>query len=352
MRFIGKKDKLLERIYKVAVSTGITNGSFCDLFAGTGSVGIYFKQKGYRIISSDVLYFSYVLQEAQIHNNGEPRFGKLISHLGLKGQKGPLDRVVEYLNSIDGREGFIYRHYTTEGTRNDEVQRMFFIPENGRRIDAIRQTVEEWKQVGLIARDEYFVLLGCLIESVPFYANVSGVYAAYLKSYDPRALKPFQLRALQLYDSDKKHDVYNRDSMKLVEKLNVDILYLDPPYNARQYGANYHLLETIAKYDDPKIKGVAGLRDYSEQKSDFCNKDRAISALEHIASTATYRALLLSYNSEGIMHSRDIKKVLGWHGDVSLTEIDYRRFRSNSGGDAPAKKTIKEQIYLLLPRSR
>lgn len=350
MRFIGNKENLLDSIYQAVVSTGINSGVFCDFFSGTANVGRFFKKKGFKIISSDLLYFSYVLQEAYIKNNSEPLFNKLLTE--IKPEKtallmSPLEMVCSYLNDLDGEKGFIYNNYTIEGTAEKEVKRRYFTGGNGMRIDAIRQKIEHWKKDKLINKNEYFILLGCLIESVPFYANISGVYAAFLKTYDPRALKKFMIKPIQIYKGKGRNLVYNKNSMDLIPDLNVDILYLDPPYNNRQYGGNYHLLETIAKYDNPEIKGVTGMRNYDNQKSEFCNEKLALKALGEVVSEAKYRYLLLSYNSEGIMSQKDIKSTLGNFGDVKLIEVDYRRFRSNSNGDAPHKKLIQEQLYLL-----
>jgi adenine-specific DNA-methyltransferase len=354
MRFIGNKENILENIYSVVFSTGIMKGSFCDFFSGTANVGRFFKEKGFKIMSSDLLYFSYVLQKAYIDNNTQPTFKKLfekgIISDSISLLPNNLNSVIDYLNSLRGIQGFIYSNYTYEGTKTCLHHRMFFTPENGKCIDAIRTKIEEWRDKNLIDDNEYYVLLACLIETVPYYANISGVYAAYLKKYDPRAIKRIILRPIKIYESEKKHLVYNNNSIDLLEKINTDILYLDPPYNQRQYAPNYHLLETIAKYDNPTIKGVAGLRDYSKQKSDFCNKDKALSALEKIVRNARYKYLLLSYNSEGIMPQKSIKSILKKYGDVKLVEIDYRRYKSNNNGDSKHKKTIQEQVYLLKSR--
>lgn len=352
MRFIGNKEKLVDNIYSVVLDAGVQNGIFCDFFSGTSNVGRYFKDKGYSIISSDLLYFSYVLQKAYIENNTEVEFIKLFKLVPDINQSGtlffsPLYATLNYLNNLEGVEGFIYRNYTEDGTRNDTYVRKYFTGENGKIIDAQRQKIQEWKNLSLITESEYFVLLACLVETVPFYSNISGVYGAFLKNYDPRALKKLEIKPIRLYKSKKKHHVYNEDSMKLIGNLDVTILYLDPPYNERQYAPNYHVLETIAKYDEPKIKGVTGMRDYSEQKSNFCNAENALKSLEEIAQKAKYKYLLLSYNSEGIMSQKDILKILGKFGDVQLKEVDYRRFRSNSKGGSATNKDIKEQIYVL-----
>lgn len=350
MRFIGNKEKLLDCIYQTIPLIDSKNGVFCDFFSGTSNVGKFFKEKGFSIVSSDLLYFSYVLQKAYIENNGEPEFKKLIKK--IKTTKNglfdtPFDLVRHYLNNLKGIKGFIYKNYTEEGTANEEFTRKYFTVENGKKIDVIRTKIEEWRKEKIINENEYFVLLASLIESVPFYANISGVYAAFLKNYDPRALKQLEIKPMAFYKSDKLHYVYNKNSMELINELDVDILYLDPPYNERQYAPNYHVLETIALYDSPKIKGITGMRDYKNQKSEFCNKNTALEALEKIAKIAKYKYLILSYNSEGIMSEKDILLVLKKYGKVKLKNIDYLRFKSNSNGDSKHKKVIQEQIYIL-----
>lgn len=350
MRFIGNKEKLLERIYQAVISTGIKDGIFCDFFSGTSNVGRFFKEKGFEIISSDLLYFSYVLQKAYISNNGEPKFRKLLKTIQTPNNSllsSSFESVRNHLNNLKGIDGFIYKNYTEEGTKNQKYKRKYFTAENGKRIDAIRAKIEEWKNKKLLNENEYFVLLASLIESVPFYANISGVYAAFLKKYDPRALKRFEIKPIRFYSGTKSHAVYNQNSMNLINNLNANILYIDPPYNSRQYAPNYHLLETVARYDNPQIKGITGLRDYTDQKSDFCNRETALTALDKIAKTARYKYLILSYNSEGIMPEKDIISVLKKYGEVKLQNIDYPRFKSNNNGDSKHKKTIQEQLYIL-----
>lgn len=350
MRFIGNKEKLLENIYQTVLSTGVKSGIFCDFFSGTSNVGRFFKEKGFEIISSDLLYFSYVLQKAYIENNGEPKFKKLLAEIKMPNNKlipSSFDTVKDYLNNMKGIKGFIYKNYTEEGTAGQKYVRKYFTPENGKIIDEIRTKIEEWKKSKLINENEYYVLLASLMESVPFYANISGVFGAFMKNYDPRALKKFEIKPMSFYSGTKKHKVYNCNSMDLIDNLSVDILYLDPPYNERQYAPNYHVMETIARFDNPQIKGVTGMRDYKEQKSEFCNKTTALVALDKIAKTAKYKFLILSYNSEGIMPEKEIISVLKKYGKVKLQNIDYLRFKSNSNGDSKHKKIIQEQLYIL-----
>lgn len=350
MRFIGNKENLVERIYRILESKNIKGNSFFDFFAGTSSVGKYFKKRGYQIISSDLLYFSYCLQRAYLVNNSEPVFAKLFETCPTPSGtlcSNPLNKVVDYLNSLAGVEGFIFQNYTPEGTHHLKQPRMFFIAENGKKIDAIRQQIEIWKAEEVITDDEYFILLACLIESVPFYANISGVFAAFQKKWDPRAIKPFRLREIEIIDSNQQHLSFNENSINLVSDIETELLYLDPPYNHRQYAPNYHLLETIAKYDNPEIKGVVGLRNYEHQKSKFCNPLSGIQELNYVAKNGNYNYLILSYNSEGTMPQGEILQTLEAYGKVELVEFDYLRFKSNSNGESKHKKYIKEQLYIL-----
>ena len=351
MRYIGNKENILETIYDLLQKNGVKGSSFFDFFAGTTNVGRFFKAKGYKVFSSDILYLSYCLQKAYIENNTPPTFSKLLPTIPNESSNQlfcePLDIVVNYLNNIEGVEGFIYKNYTPSGTANLPRQRTYFIDSNGKKIDAIRIKIEDWKNEGLLSDSEYFILLACLIETIGFYSNIAGVYAAFQKHWDPRALKPLELRTINFIDNKQKNEVFNSDSMDLLDKIDVDILYIDPPYNERQYAPNYHILETIAKYDNPKIRGVTGMRDYTSQKSRFCNPKTALEDLNLIAKNAKYKYLVLSYNSEGIMKQEDIIKILENYGKVTLEQFEYARFKSNNNGIAKTKKTVFEQLYIL-----
>ena len=188
----------------------------------------------------------------------------------------------------------------------------------------------------------------CLIETIPFYANVAGIYAAFHKKWDPRAVKKLVLRPIEIIVNDKENFVYNVDSVGLIDKIEADIYYLDPPYNQRQYAPNYHLMETIARYDNPEIKGVTGIRaNYENEKSKFCNATTALQELKKIAENGKYKTLILSYNNEGIMSETEILSLFGKIGSVELIEFDYTRFKSNNTGENQHKKFIKEQLYIL-----
>ena len=351
MRYIGNKENIIDNIYSILCKHNVKGNSLFDFFSGTTNVARYFKKLGYTIYTSDVMYMSFCLQKAYIENGEIPQFSRLITFLNSNKNCSlfatPLEIVLEYLNSIPDVKGFIYKNYTPSGTKELPQPRMYFSDKNGLRIDAIRLQIEEWKSNSLLSENEYFILLACLIETVSFYANVAGVYAAFYKKWDPRALKTLSMRQIEIIPNSHKNFVHYGNSLELVDKIEVDIIYLDPPYNERQYLPNYHLVETIAAYDNPTIKGITGMREYENKKSSFCNAKTALRDLEYIAKNAKYKYLVLSYNSEGIMPQSEILQLLTKYGDIVLEEFPYLRFKSNNNGLAKSKKHIKEQLYIL-----
>lgn len=351
MRYIGNKENVVDTIFSIMEEKGIKGNSFFDFFSGTTNVSKFFKNKGYKIISCDIMYYSFVMQMAYVKNNNiNPLFDRLLSKYNIEKKcffETNLQKVLNILDNLELEEGFIYNNYTPEGTSNLKIPRQYFSDYNGKKIDTIRIKIEEWKNENLISENEYYILLTCLIETVPFYANISGVYAAFHKKWDVRALKELKLREVQLLDNSALNEVYCTNSVELLNDVEADIFYLDPPYNQRQYAPNYHILETIAKYDNPQIKGVTGLRDYQNQKSKFCNKNTAIKELEEIIAKGRFKFMILSYNSEGIMNKEDILSLMNKFGRTELVEFDYLRYKSNNNGESKNKKFIKEQLYIL-----
>ena len=353
MNYIGSKLSLLgfleESINKVVDKNCDT---FCDLFAGTGIVGRFFTKKGYKIIANDIQYYSYVLNRHYIGNHKELTFSKLIKeipdlqNIDVKEKK---NFVCNYLSDINGVKGFIYNNYCIGGTRDKNEERQYFSDENGKRCDAIRQKIEEWKTKKLISDNEYYFLVTSLLESIDKYANTASVYGAFLKKLKKTAQNSLVLKPAQLIINDQDHEVFNEDINKVLEKTSGDILYLDPPYNHRQYATNYHLLETIAKYDNPKIHGKTGLRDYQNQKSLYCSKPQVKKAFKDLILKAKVKYIFLSYNNEGLMTLDDIKEIMSLRGKYGYFTKNYGRFKADKteGRDFKASKTIEYLHYVV-----
>ncbi|WP_434641852.1 Dam family site-specific DNA-(adenine-N6)-methyltransferase [Thermoanaerobacterium thermosaccharolyticum] len=320
MRFIGSKMNLLKNIESV-IDENITTkvDTFMDLFSGTGIVAEYFKKR-YRIISNDILYFSFIIQKAKIENNSIPKFS------GLK--KIGIDDPLYYLENEKFEitdKFFITQNYSPY----NNCERMYFTVANASRIDFIRLKINEWKEKSYITEREFAYLLATLIEAVPYISNISGTYGAYLKHWDKRALSNLKLRRIDIIDNQRNNRCYNEDANDLIKRVKGDILYIDPPYNGRQYITNYHLLETIARYDNPLIYGKTGLRLY--EKSLYCLKNEVYSVFDELIKQAKFRYIIVSYSSDGLLTEKEIEDIMLKYGKKDtyrIYKIPYRKYKS------------------------
>ncbi|MCM1308571.1 MAG: DNA adenine methylase [Butyrivibrio sp.] len=311
MNYIGSKYSLLSFLQKtIDTVTNLEDNSgyvFADLFAGTGVVGSLYREKGYKVISNDIQYYSYVLNKHYISN------------------MNPSDNnLLEHLNSLEGIKGFVYNNYC-EGSG---CERSYFTDDNGMKCDVIRTELENLYKNNEISEETYFYFLASLINSIDKYANTASVYGAFLKKIKKSAGKEFKLELLPVI-SGEKGKVYNTNINDLIKQISGDILYLDPPYNARQYCTNYHVLETIAKYDNPTLYGKTGLRDYKEQKSAFCSKKTVASAFEDLIKNSKFKYIFLSYNNEGLMSFETIEEIMSKYGTYTQYTQEYKRFKAD-----------------------
>lgn len=342
MNYIGSKYSLIDFLKSSIAKTLEINGEtrtpdemiFADLMAGTGVVSGSFKQDGYSIIANDIQYYSYVITKHMIENNGnldDNRCAEFIAEL----------------NNINGVEGFIYHNYCFKGTEGQEFRRMYFTEYNAKKCDAIRIAIEEKYKANIISENEYFFLLGSLLNSIDKYANTASVYGAFLKKIKKSALREMKLEALPILHGQVKCKVYNEDINELIKHVSGDILYLDPPYNTRQYCTNYHLLETIARYDNPVIHGKTGLRDYADLKSVFCNKSKVEEAFADLIKNANFKYIFLSYNNEGLMSFKTIEKIMRKYGRYKVEMQEHKRFKADNSREAKADKTV-EYLHCLI----
>ncbi len=342
MNYIWSKKSLLDFLYNSITSVVERKDFvFSDLFAWTWIVWRYFKEKWHQVIANDLQYYSFVLNKNYIENH------KILPFYGLEKEIPELftadlhhtqQIVLDYLNNLEPKEGFIYKNYSPEWTKWKEFERMYFTDENAKKCDAIRMKIEEWKNENKITENEYYFLLASLLESIDKVANTASVYGAFLKKFKKSALKPLILEPAEFYLNDCEHQVFNEDINKLILESSHDVVYLDPPYNHRQYSGNYHLLETIAKYDNPQITWKTWMRVDPEKKSLFCSRAEVKKSFKFLMDNIKANYVFLSYNDEWLMSLDDIKEIMSARWKYGVFTKEYRRFKADKTENRNHKK--------------
>ena len=250
MRFIGCKALLLDNIKSVIDENAPDAKSFCDIFSGTATVARYFKQ-WYEVTSNDLLYFSYVLQRGTVAVDCLPTYEILQENTGISDPVAYFNGLsLEQMERLPPERRFFQNTYAPIGGR------MYINDENALRIDFARNITEDWRKVGFLSDDEYYYLVACIVEGIPFVSNISGTYGAFHKEWERRSYKKYELLRLPICTNGKNNTCFNGNGADVLKEISGDILYIDPPYNERQYLPNYHVLETAAKYDFPEVRGI------------------------------------------------------------------------------------------------
>lgn len=321
MDYIGSKVKINDWLFDIIKeSTGKIKGKvFLDACSGSGAVSRYAAGVGYSVLSNDLMLFPSVIANGSI---------------GLKESQRELAvKEIERLNSLEGTTaGYFYSNFCDKS----EPPRLYFTASNAGLIDRIRKEIDQIPS-GKV-RD---FLLYCGLEAMSRVSNTTGVQAAFLKQFKDRAKEKFLLRAETVVDGDVV--TFNEDILVLLnsklfrKKFSEDILYLDPPYNQRQYGPNYHLYETFIRNDNPKAAGKTGLRNWkAECNSPFCTSKKCLDFLKAVLASSTAKVAFVSYNSDGLLTRKEFEESFP---SLRVHEKSQRRYKA----DASDERQYNEQ---------
>ncbi len=403
MRFLGNKTKLLTDIQSFLFNKGVREGVFIDVFTGSASVARHFKKNGFQVYANDLLSSCFTQAVASLEVSKAPLFlglfqrekkvftsqkfidgflqtERLIQRKSLtvwidslsKGSKPkteisppdlPLRLVLYFLQShLKPTQGFFTRNYSPLGPE----QRMYFREGVAEQIDAVSEFIRDCHLKDQLTRAETHFLLSILLDAADRRANISGTYGAFLKHWQSNTAGDLELRIPEIIESSLEHKAFQDDANELIPNLEGDILYLDPPYNNRQYAANYHVLEILAEYHriedldsyEALLYGKTGLRPYDDLKSDYCvgthsrkkNQRNVKEAFRDLLLNSKVEHILVSYNEEGLLSKSEMGEVLAeFSGDSrydyrkNFLEIDYQRFRSDRDrpGETQGKRVYK-----------
>lgn len=303
IKYIGSKRLLVPRIVDIARGLPRTRSAI-DLFSGTARVGHALKEAGFRVHSNDLATYAATLARCYVQANA-----------------GPLEKEalawIERLNALPGEPGYITETFC--------IQSRYFRPENGARIDAMRQAIAQAD----LDEELEAVLLTSLIEAADRVDSTTGVQMAYLKQWARRAYRPIELRLPTLLRQPRagKCSAHQLDAQQAAQTLSADIAYLDPPYNQHKYLNNYHVWETIVRGDTPEHYGVACKRvDCKDQRSPFNSRRTILPAFSEIIENIDARYLVVSFNNEGFITPEEMVELLAVRGQVWREELDYPRY--------------------------
>ncbi|MBP9782420.1 MAG: DNA adenine methylase [Candidatus Pacebacteria bacterium] len=308
-RYIGNKYKLSEWIFSI-IDKECKGETFADIFAGTGVVSAQANGRYKKVILNDFLYSNYNIYQAFFSKS-----------------KFSIDLINQYLkkyNSLDPAK--IKDNYFSISFGNK-----YFTADSAKLIGYIREDLE--KNKSKMSEKEYYILTTSLLYSADSIANTVGHYDAYFKNKN-YVTKSFSMKMIQPVKTNSA-DIYREDANTLVKRIKADIVYIDPPYNSRQYSRFYHVLENLIKWQKPKLFGTA-LKPEPENMSDYCRvsaKDRFAELIKDIKA----KYIVVSYNntyesksnsSENKITHAELLTILNSRGKTKIFEKEYRHFNS------------------------
>jgi adenine-specific DNA-methyltransferase len=340
-RYIGSKTRVLTEILASIREIIGKQGKVADLMCGTSSVSAALRRQGYSVIANDVMTYSWHHARVSLLFSRAPMFKGATEFIQefLPKRAEELfpttdyEKILKALQNVPSVKGYFWREFSVEGKPKAGVPpRNYFLPANAKKIDGMRKWLRKLNAVGQLTDLEHSLLLHDLIMAANDVANIAGTYGHFMSHISGRAADPIRLVPTQLLvqDDDGKHRVLKGYAEDVAKQIACDLCYIDPPYMKRQYAANYHILETLAREDNPPANGVSGLRPWRDQYSDFCTKTRIRDAFRKIFSTMECRHFLVSYSEDGLLSVKELQALFSEFGRVKTQTFVNKRFKSNN----------------------
>ncbi len=354
--YIGNKRKLLKLIEQAIGRTSAKTGTFLDLFAGSGVVSRMAKLHGYRVISNDWEPYAQAINRCYVTCNRPPEFASL----------GGYEKAIERLNGLPAKVGWVTEHLCPRDDEDYDIKtdRMFYMRKNGMRIDAIREQIAGWKDTGLLTDAEEACLLAPLVYQACYRSNTSGVFKGFHNGWGGQTKTALYRIATDLHldvpvfhDNRRENLVFREDAQALAERLaseEIEIAYLDPPYNQHPYGSNYHVLNSVVLWDKPELskqitrgtKAAIRLDWRTERRSAYNYREEASAAYRRLLEAINAQYILTSYSTDGTIPLEAMLQANVARGQVSLLMQGYKRYRVSS--QRFSKKPMNVEFVLVL----
>jgi len=299
IKYLGSKRLLTSHI--TAAFSDLPEGArILDVFSGTSRVGQALKRAGFDVCSNDHNAYAHTIARCYV----EADRAQWIA---------PATDLIEALKDTPPKAGWFTETYCKNAR--------FFHPDNGARIDAIRNRIEGME----LEEPLRSIALISLMEAADRVDSTTGVQMAFLKQWATRSLKPLQLRVPELIDGRGQSS--QKNALDAAQTFTGHAAYLDPPYNQHSYRSNYHIWETLVRWDQPEVYGVAQKRiDCKTEKSNFNSRPKIGEALQEVIEALNVERIVVSFNNEGYLSKDAIVDMLSKRGDVHTVELDYKRY--------------------------
>lgn len=307
-----------------------SGGPFGDPFGGIATVASLMKAEGVQVHTGDILDFAYSYQVNRIQLSSLPGF-RGVSSLDSRSRAQSLAALLNRLPGIDGPI-----------TQKFAVERGYFQVENAKRIDAIIAAIDGEADSGAVTELEARVLRCSLAASMDRVANTAGTYYAYLKSPTRRSLRPFEFRFIRPVSGAQGCTASKTDAEDFVTRREFDILYLDPPFNRRNYARYYHLPDQIAAGTEIQAQGKSGQNPRKVPQSEFNCTSLALASLERVIAAAKFKTLFVQYSSSGLIPTDSLEQMLLQKGTVSRHEVSCLGYTTRKGSNRRSSQIVWE----------
>lgn len=332
-RYLGNKTRLTDWIVGEIGRVLPTGSSIADPMCGTASVSMALARAGYSVTAADALTFPVVHARARLLAKQAPAFEALDGY----------DRALDWMRLAAPVEGYFSQELGEAGRpANGRAPRLYFSATNAAHIDGIRDGLRRLASAGALSKVEHSVLLHHLIMATNKVANITGTYGYFRRTISGPARRPISFEPIAFERTPGHHTVLQGPVEELASTLSTDAVYLDPPYTKRQYAGNYHVLETLAREDEPVAAGDGGLRPWTDQASDFCYRRNAGQAFRETLKRLDVRHVFISYSEDGQVQEDELWSILSDFGKVTLHEQPHVRYRSN---DRVKDGSVLERLY-------
>lgn len=302
-RYFGSKHSSALQVAQLATA-GFSGATAADAFGGLGTIGAVLKSEGFKVTTCDVLNLPNAFQHARIVCQSRPRFSRLRQETGIKTGED----ILKYLNARRAERSWLVSEFST--------QRQFFTNDNAVRIAGAWNAIKRWNERGLLTESELKYLLASFLNSMDPCANTAGTYYAHLKHWHRKALRPFQMKWIPVQAGVAGGQALIGDALDCLKGKNFDLLYLDPPYNRRDYSRYYHLPESLATLQRPRTNpgSASGVPLQVPDASPLIRKSAEASYLQELISSVRWKRLVVQYCEGSLIPMKELRANLRKEG--------------------------------------